>query len=189
MVNVHDVAAYILRARGRMTTMKLQKLMYYAHAWSLAWDGVPLFPQRLKAWENGPVVPEVWKRAQGAMHVSAWPSGNPEGVPAAQRPALDEVLRFYGELEGDLLSELTHREAPWREARERAGADRSPPITDDSLRRFFGPVAAQAPSHQIPEALSRGLRTLLAMPEELAAAADEPSTEVDPDDFLRSLGA
>jgi uncharacterized phage-associated protein len=31
-VSVHDVAAYILRKQGMMTTMKLQKLVPFAHA-------------------------------------------------------------------------------------------------------------------------------------------------------------
>ncbi len=34
MATVHDVAAYILEKRGPMTTMKLQKLVYYSQAWS-----------------------------------------------------------------------------------------------------------------------------------------------------------
>ena len=42
-VSVHDVAAYILQKHGPMTTMKLQKLVYYAQAWGLVWDDCPLF--------------------------------------------------------------------------------------------------------------------------------------------------
>ena len=51
-----DVAAYILKKCGNMSHMKLQKLMYYAQAWSLVWDEEPLFPERIEAWVNGPVV-------------------------------------------------------------------------------------------------------------------------------------
>ncbi|MDY6993563.1 MAG: hypothetical protein SVR94_13310 [Pseudomonadota bacterium] len=36
MVNVFDVAAFILRELGEMSAMKLQKLIYYSQAWSLA---------------------------------------------------------------------------------------------------------------------------------------------------------
>ena len=38
-IQVFDVAAYILEKIGSMTTMKLQKLVYYSQAWSLVWDG------------------------------------------------------------------------------------------------------------------------------------------------------
>ncbi|CUP62134.1 Uncharacterized phage-associated protein [Anaerostipes hadrus] len=43
MANVFDAAKYILERLGEMSTMKLQKLCYYAQAWSLVWDDVPLF--------------------------------------------------------------------------------------------------------------------------------------------------
>ena len=34
MASVFDAAAYILEKKGEMTTLKLQKLVYYAQAWS-----------------------------------------------------------------------------------------------------------------------------------------------------------
>lgn len=37
MATVFDTAKYILEKRGAMSTMKLQKLCYYAQAWSLVW--------------------------------------------------------------------------------------------------------------------------------------------------------
>ena len=38
MATIFDVASYILSKQGPMTTMKLEKLCYYAQAWSLVWD-------------------------------------------------------------------------------------------------------------------------------------------------------
>jgi hypothetical protein len=38
MASARDVAAYILSRQGRMTAMKLQKLVYYSQAWSVVWD-------------------------------------------------------------------------------------------------------------------------------------------------------
>ena len=35
MANVNDVAVYILEKSNTMSTMKLQKLVYYCQAWSL----------------------------------------------------------------------------------------------------------------------------------------------------------
>ena len=45
MASVHDVAAYILREQGAMSTWKLQKLVYYSLAWHLVWDDEPLFEE------------------------------------------------------------------------------------------------------------------------------------------------
>lgn len=42
MATVFDVAKYIVDSLGKVTTMKLQKLVYYSQAWNLAWDDVPI---------------------------------------------------------------------------------------------------------------------------------------------------
>ena len=46
MNSVFDIAQYILSATGEMTTMKLQKLVYYCQAWSLVWDEEPIFNEK-----------------------------------------------------------------------------------------------------------------------------------------------
>ncbi len=45
MATVFDVAKYILEKNSEMSTMKLQKLCYYAQAWSLVWDDSPIFDE------------------------------------------------------------------------------------------------------------------------------------------------
>lgn len=59
MSSARDVAAYLERL-GVRDRLELQKLLYYAQAWHLAWEGVPLFPETIRAWDRGPVVGEVW---------------------------------------------------------------------------------------------------------------------------------
>ena len=61
MASVHDVAAFILVELGQRNVGKvqLQKLVHDSRAWSLAWDGQPLFSEAIEAWENGPVVGEL----------------------------------------------------------------------------------------------------------------------------------
>ena len=65
MASVLNVAQYVLNKVGDMTTLKLQKLVYYCQAWSLAWDGKPLFDEEFEAWANGPVCPELFKKHKG----------------------------------------------------------------------------------------------------------------------------
>lgn len=57
MANVFDVAQYIVNKTGRISSIKLQKLVYYSKAWSLVWDDDPLFTEEVQAWAHGPVVP------------------------------------------------------------------------------------------------------------------------------------
>ena len=47
MPNVFTTAKYILETKGTMSAMKLQKLCYYAQAWSLVWDDNELFQEEL----------------------------------------------------------------------------------------------------------------------------------------------
>jgi len=52
----------IARAEGEtLTSMKLQKLVYYAHGWSLALANEPLISNRIEAWDYGPVIPDLYQ--------------------------------------------------------------------------------------------------------------------------------
>lgn len=117
MASVHDVAAYILRKQGRMSTWKLQKLAYYSQAWHLVWDEEPLFPEPIEAWANGPVVRDLYSEHRGRFVVDSWPAGKISNLKKSERESIDAVLKLYGKKSGHWLSELTHQEPPWREAR------------------------------------------------------------------------
>ena len=117
MANAHDVAAYILKELGRMTAMKLQKLVYYSQAWSLVWDEKPLFSNRIEAWINGPVVPDLYACHRGQFDLKKWPKGDPDNLTKVQRETVDAVLGFYGDKSSQWLSDLTHSELPWKDAR------------------------------------------------------------------------
>src|SRR5689334_5878093 len=58
--SVHDTAAFILKVHGPVSAMKLEKLVYYCQAWSLVWDERPMFSERIEAWANGPVCPDLY---------------------------------------------------------------------------------------------------------------------------------
>ena len=140
MASVHDVAAYILRRRGRMTAMKLQKLVYYSQAWSLVWDEQPLFGEEIQAWANGPVVYELYDRHRGQYDLHEWPAGDPDVLTERQRETIDAVLDFYGDKSSQWLSDLTHMEAPWADARRGLppGARGNTPITHASMAEYYG---------------------------------------------------
>ena len=121
-VRAKDVAAYILGKQGPMNTWKLQKLCYYAQAWSLVWDDAPLFRDRIEAWAGGPVAPTLYSWHRGRFFVEAPPPGSDPGkLDTDQRETVDAVLAGYGPLQGAELSQLTHMELPWQYARRRAG--------------------------------------------------------------------
>lgn len=120
MANVFDVAKYILEKTGPIAPTKLQKLVYYSQAWHLVWEGKPLFPERIEAWANGPVVPDLfgWHRGQWSVSAAEMKSGDSSRIKNGKKKTIDSVLKFYGEKSAQWLSDLTHREAPWLDARE-----------------------------------------------------------------------
>ena len=120
MARVYDVAKYILNKVGTVSTWKLQKLCYYAQAWSLAWTERELFPEEFEAWSNGPVCSELFREHKGLFMVSEadLKSGNPEALTEDEKDTIDVVLRDYGGMSPYELRELSHSEAPYKEARQ-----------------------------------------------------------------------
>jgi uncharacterized phage-associated protein len=119
MATAFDVAHYVLTKRGPMSAMKLQKLVFYAQAWSLVWDDKPLFTNRIEAWANGPVVRDLYAAHRGKYDVSAGdiqPS-RADALDKEQIETIDTVMRAYGDKSAQWLSKQTHSEAPWIEAR------------------------------------------------------------------------
>lgn len=117
MASVYDVAAYILSQRGPMTAMKLQKLVYYSQAWSLVWDEQPLFQERIEAWAHGPVVPALYDAHKGSFKLSELASGDANSLTSDEQETIDAVLEYYGDKTSQWLSDLTHKEDPWLDAR------------------------------------------------------------------------
>jgi uncharacterized phage-associated protein len=139
-ISVFDVAESLLKLHGPMTTMKLQKLVYYCQAWALVWDEKPLFPEKILAWANGPVVRELFKHFQGEYEVSSTKTGDHNKLDGEQQATVVGVLNFYGKKSSQWLSDLTHMEAPWRDARKGLREDQrgDEEITLASLAEYYG---------------------------------------------------
>lgn len=146
MVNVFDAAAFIVQIAGRMSAMKLQKIIFYCQAWALVWDDEPLFGERIEAWANGPVVPELYSQHKGVFWVSAMPQGNPDNLSQDQKDTIVAVLSFYGHRSAQYLSDLTHMEDPWKFARGGLAPNMrgTNEISLDSLSEYYGSLPPHA---------------------------------------------
>jgi uncharacterized phage-associated protein len=140
MASVHDVAAYILKHGGAMNTWKLQKLVYYCQAWHLVWDEEPLFEERIEAWSNGPVAPDLYKVHRGQYRVTEWTQGDIQNLTTSEKESINIVLRDYGSETGFALRALTHSEDPWRDARGdyEPGERCSEEITTEAMAEYYG---------------------------------------------------
>ncbi|OWQ77975.1 Panacea domain-containing protein [Stenotrophomonas maltophilia] len=139
---VLDVAKYIAEQSGEMTAMKLQKLAYYCQAWHMVWEDTELFSEDFQAWANGPVVPCLYERHRGMFHVTSdlFQSGDTTKLSADAKKNIDKVLSFYGTKNAFWLSNLTHQESPWKDARNGlpAGESSSAVIPKSSMVEYYG---------------------------------------------------
>lgn len=110
----------IARRNGRnLSNMQLQKLVYIAHGYTLAIDGVdnPLIYNDVRAWQYGPVFPKLYKklRKYGSGNVTdLLPSDENESLNSNTEEIVSAVWEAYGSKTGGMLSTLTHKEGtPW----------------------------------------------------------------------------
>ena len=124
------VANEFLRTRlGRISPMKLQKLVYYSHGWSLALFDEPLIEDRIEAWQYGPVIPALYyefkefgnspiTRLAKELAIEGEPGRavevEPEMVDERPKKLVQKVWDRLGHYSAVELSNLTHSEnEPW----------------------------------------------------------------------------
>lgn len=141
MANVFDVAQYILEQQGLITAMKLQKLVYYSQAWSLVWDEKALFTEEIQAWANGPVTPALYNEHRGIYNLTSISKGDSSALDTYEKETIDVVLGAYGDKSSQWLSDRTHSEMPWIEARKQAGISDgeicNEPITQAMMMEYY----------------------------------------------------
>lgn len=139
MASVFDVAQYILEKRGPMSAMKLQKLVYYSQAWHTVWTDNRLFSSKIEAWKDGPVCPDLWKEHAGEFRVTKLRHGDPDKLSDREKKTVKQVLKFYGKHNAQWLSDLSHSEDPWLQARRgiRSGAASNNEITTASMHEYY----------------------------------------------------
>jgi len=100
---------------------KLQKLLYYIQAWSLALGKGPVFNDEIEAWVHGPAVRAVYRKyKEFSFNPIAYRPYSSDGncLSADKREIADSVLKIYSQYDADFLGMRTHIEAPWLEARK-----------------------------------------------------------------------
>jgi uncharacterized phage-associated protein len=136
LIRVEEAARYFLTIQDEedaITDLKLQKLLYYAQGYALALYGQPLFRDRIKAWDHGPVVPGVWQTyKEHAESPIPLPSDfDALSVSPKSRAILDRVYAEMGQYQAGRLREMTHQERPWKET------ERNKEIPIEVMAAFF----------------------------------------------------
>lgn len=101
-----------------MTPMKVLKLVYIAHGWTLGVTGERLVSEDIEAWRYGPVIPALYQSAKSHRDN---PINAPLEVKNGSLPLSDkensiirQVSEHYGNFNGLDLSAMTHKVGtPW----------------------------------------------------------------------------
>lgn len=140
MIKIQDVAAYILNRYRRMTTMKLQKLCFYAQSAYLAKTGEPLFDEDFYAWVNGPASPDLFALHRGKFFI--YPNdlaGDTKVLKTDQIAIINEVCDDLSQLSSNALTRRVQGEKPWIDARNRCDYRSKPtiPIPKSAIQDYY----------------------------------------------------
>jgi len=99
--------------------MSLEKHVFYSQSFYLALTRQPLFGEEVEAWRDGPVVPAVYHayKSFGALPIIPT-DGGAATLDENVECFLQEVVTFFGRYTALQLSDATHAEPPWRDARK-----------------------------------------------------------------------
>lgn len=118
MDKITSVADYIIKRYRELTgefldEMKLHKLLYFTQREAFAILGEPAFDGEFEGWKYGPVSREVRNNfMNGEIVVPTQP------ISDSVQYIASNVIMEYGSLASWKLSELSHREISWNNARK-----------------------------------------------------------------------
>ena len=120
MISVKTAASYIYdrylnETNSVIDEMKLHKLLYLAQRESIVMLNRPMFPERFEAWRYGPVmvcIRELYKNRQ-FQDLCKMPCELVDFL-----PVFDSIFEKYASDDSWSLSDLTHCEFSWQNARK-----------------------------------------------------------------------
>lgn len=117
MERIINVAQYIFSEYKKITgevidEMKLHKLLYFAQRESLAITNEPLFEGEFEGWKYGPVCKEIRNSItrDGIIDCDS-------DISDESKYIINNIILQYGSLASWKLSELSHKESSWKNAR------------------------------------------------------------------------
>lgn len=123
--------------------LKMMKLVYLCHGWSLALRDDSLINEEVEAWQYGPVIPDLYQRIRGfrASPITAVMCG-PEVLSPEQEQLVESVFGVYKPFSGLQLSEMTHQPGtPWSNIWEQRGKNSTIPTSE--IKAHFNQLRAE----------------------------------------------
>ena len=98
--------------REGITNLKLQKVLYFAQAYYLSKIDRPLFSDNIKAWEYGPVIPDVYKKFRSNKSNPIIYEEDKSSISDEDKEIPQQVSGTSGGYSASRLVEITHAHTP-----------------------------------------------------------------------------
>ena len=140
LYNAQDIARFIINFSNNLnwdiSNLRLQKLLYFIQVEFLMENEThtPCFYNEIKAWDYGPVIPEVYHeyKQYGRRSIpkveryvvvdesNIWNSKtvnyNENTILEFDRKKISEIIDYYNQYKDYQLVDITHSQKPWLEA-------------------------------------------------------------------------
>jgi len=120
-----------------ISNLKLQKMLYYCQAYTLAMTGKVLFKEDIQAWDYGPVVREVYEnyRKYSDSNIPVCDISDSCGLENETEEAIIRLVKAAkGSYSAFALKDMTHSELPWKSVYEK-GKNNIIPV--DTIKSYF----------------------------------------------------
>ena len=140
-----SVANYLLKKDkaekgGGLDQLKLTKLVYLCHGWSLGILSQPLVNESPEAWKQGPAFPSLVEEIKLFGESAVKPplgDGNLPKFSGEQKELVDAVYDEYHQIDGVQLMWMSHQVgAPWRTTWVE-NPYKYAPIDDKRIKRYY----------------------------------------------------
>ena len=103
--------------KGKITNLKLQKVLYYMQMAYLQKEGEPLIDEDFEAWRHGPVIPILYDKFKIYVSdpINATSTKNVNELTESEREVVEDItMRTLTKDAWDLVND-THQTQPWSE--------------------------------------------------------------------------
>lgn len=144
-LSANDVAEWFINRTASeqgevISTLEVQRLVYFSQAWYLANKGRPLFEDEFEAWASGPMNPAIFERFANFAYTNIPAIETSRVIKGAKLELLEEIWERYGCFKGRKLDAMSREPGgPWQTARgnltpEAAG---DTVIPKSAIRKFY----------------------------------------------------
>lgn len=135
---IEHIISYCKERNFEISLPKLQKLLYFAQGWHLAFYNEPLFDEEFQAWVHGPTIVRLHEKYKQFGH-SEILQENCLKIEGEAGKHLDNVLNAYGKRSAMSLGLVTHRDDAWKSTRGSKAPDENctDVISNELMKLYF----------------------------------------------------